>query len=131
MNIKFGKWISTNNLYFVTLKQLIDIEIDNKTKEKNYIMPKICKYTICSKKMNSYIDVFNNHKYETITNTKKGEYGVRNITPLTYDKSFISLTELSNKLQELEEQSDKLCKLNKIKPNSIKTKKLIPFPKKY
>lgn len=134
MNKKIGKWISTKELYLVTLKQLVDIEFDVKNWKKNYIMLKKIEYAICKKNNNKYYDIFTGTKYETIYNTEQGTYGVCNSMPLIYDKRFVSLNELSEKLKELKEQSVKLQEINNFDSNNKalkKAKKIIPFPKKY
>lgn len=137
MESKFFNLISTKNLYLVTLKQLVDVEVDTKKWwVTNYIMSKRCEYVICKKKGNRYYDIFTNTEYKLIQHTEQGEYGVRSSMPLTYEKKFISSNELADKLKEIREQSDNSHELNikkqeQAKANQLKSKKLIPFPKKY
>lgn len=124
--MKFGKWISTKDLYLVTLQQLVNVEYDDRTSKTTYIMPKRYIHRICRRKNDKYYDIFTETLYQPIHKTEQGSYGISKSTPLMYNKKFVSLEELSNKFAETNEQLSK-----KDKYNNPKTKKIIPFPKKY
>lgn len=132
--MKFGKWITAKDLYLVTIKELIKREYDTKNSKTNYIMLKKREYAICKKKNEYYYyDVLTNKRYKPISVTENGTHGISNATPLKYEKTFISLEELSNKLKEIQEQEKKLSEINNtnIKKETPNSKKLLPFPKKY
>lgn len=124
----FSNKISTKDLYLVTLKQLVEIEPVKLTGETKYIMAKKTEYTICKKKQNSFYDVFTNQKYEYIRNTRIGNHGVTNKTELMYDTKYTTEEELQFRLNQIKAQEEKLRIMNNY---NTKTKKLIPFKKKY
>ena len=129
--MKFGKWISTKDLYIVTLKELVTKEVDVRTLKNTYIMLKTNKYAICRKKYSSYYDIFTNTEYESIYNVDEGSYGIIKTMPLQYNKKFVSLEQISEKLEEITEH-EYYNKNNLVEiPNNPKIKKMIPFTKKY
>lgn len=123
----FSDKISTKDLYLVTIKKLIDVRYVKGTWETIYLTAKENHYTICRKKYNTFYDIFSKNKYEYFLNTKKGTYGVKNETALDYKEKYTTKEELAERLKLIKEQAEKLRTIN----NQPKTKKLIPFPKKY
>ena len=134
----FSNKIATKDLYLVTLKHLLDVEFINKGQEARYIMSKKTEYTICKRKYDIFKDVFTNEKYEFLINTRKGNYGVKKATAMECNEKYTTKEELEERLKLIKEQAEKLRSMNKnnIENNNNynnipKTKKLIPFPKKY